>query len=64
MINAVHLRKSYPNCKIKSNFKTRSKEKIRKGQIGFIDKLIEIINYSHKEKPLAKEGRYRQTKLF
>ena len=41
-----------------------AKEKIRKGQIGFIDKLIEIINYFPKEKPLDKEERYRQTTLF
>ena len=41
-----------------------AKEKIRKGQVGFIDKLIEIINYFPKEKPLDKEERYRQTMLF
>ncbi len=41
-----------------------AKEKVRKGQIGFIDKLIEIINYFPKEKPLDKEERYRQTTLF
>jgi len=31
-----------------------AKEKIRKGQVGFIDKLIEIINYFPKEKPLER----------
>ena len=41
-----------------------AKKKIRKGQIGFIDKLIEIINYSQREKNLDKEKRYRQTTLF
>jgi len=41
-----------------------SKKKIRKGQIGFIDRLIRIINYSQKEKHLDKEKRYRQTTLF
>ena len=41
-----------------------AKKKIRKGQIGFIDKLIEIINYFQKEKHLDKKERYRQTTLF
>jgi predicted NUDIX family NTP pyrophosphohydrolase len=41
-----------------------AKEKILKGQIGFIDKLIEIINYFQKEKHIDKEKRYRQTTLF
>ena len=41
-----------------------AKKKIRKGQIGFIDRLMGIINYSQKEKHLDKEKRYRQTTLF
>lgn len=41
-----------------------AKEKIRKGQIGFIDKLIITTNYSPKEKHPDKEKRYRQTTLF
>jgi predicted NUDIX family NTP pyrophosphohydrolase len=41
-----------------------AKEKILKGQIGFIDKLIEIINYFQKEKHIDEEKRYRQTTLF
>jgi predicted NUDIX family NTP pyrophosphohydrolase len=41
-----------------------AKKKILKGQIGFIDKLVEIINYVQKEKHLDKEERYRQTTLF
>ncbi len=41
-----------------------AKKKIRKEQIGFIDRLVGIINYSQKEKHLDKEKRYRQTKLF
>lgn len=41
-----------------------AKKKIRKEQIGFIDRLIGIINCSQKEKHLDKEKRYRQTTLF
>ncbi len=41
-----------------------ARKKIRKGQLGFIDKLIGILNYSQKEEHLNKEKRYRQTTLF
>lgn len=41
-----------------------AKKKIRKEQIGFIDKLMGIINYSQKEKNPDKGKRYRQTTLF
>jgi predicted NUDIX family NTP pyrophosphohydrolase len=41
-----------------------AKKKIRKGQIGFLDKLMDTINYSQKEEHLDKEKRYRQTTLF
>jgi predicted NUDIX family NTP pyrophosphohydrolase len=41
-----------------------AKKKIRKGQIGFIDRLMDIINYSQKEEHSDKEKRYRQTTLF
>jgi predicted NUDIX family NTP pyrophosphohydrolase len=41
-----------------------AKKKIRKGQIGFIDRLIKTIDFSNEEKPLTKEKRYRQTTLF
>ncbi|AKB78948.1 MutT-like protein [Methanosarcina horonobensis HB-1 = JCM 15518] len=41
-----------------------AKKKIRKGQIGFIDRLIGILNYPQKEKDSGKEKRYRQTTLF
>lgn len=41
-----------------------AKKKIRKGQIGFIDKLMGILNYSQKEKHVDKEKKYRQTTLF
>lgn len=42
-----------------------ARKKIRKGQIGFIDRLIEAIGYSYKEKkPLIKEKKYKQTTLF
>lgn len=41
-----------------------AKKKIRKGQIGFIDKLMDVINYSQKEERLDKGKRYRQTTLF
>ncbi len=39
-------------------------KKIRKEQIGFLDRLIGIINYSLKEKNLDRGKRYRQTTLF
>lgn len=41
-----------------------AREKIRKGQIGFIYKLIDAINYLRKEKHPDREKRYRQTTLF
>ncbi len=41
-----------------------AKKKIRKEQIGFIDKLMDIVNYSQKEKRPDKEKRYGQTTLF
>lgn len=41
-----------------------AKKKIREGQIGFIDRLMDIINYSQKEEHSDKEKRYRQTTLF
>jgi len=41
-----------------------ARKKIRKGQIGFIDKLIHALNYPQKEKGSGKEKRYRQTTLF
>lgn len=41
-----------------------AKKKIRKEQIGFIDRLMGIINYSQKEEHLDKGKRYRQTTLF
>lgn len=41
-----------------------AKKKIIRGQIGFIDRLIEVLNYAQKEKHLDKEKRYRQTTLF
>ncbi|HWQ48359.1 MAG TPA: NUDIX domain-containing protein [Methanosarcina sp.] len=41
-----------------------AKKKIRKGQIDFIDRLMDIINYYRKEEHLDKEKRYRQTTLF
>lgn len=41
-----------------------AKKKILKGQIGFIDKLMDVINYSQKEEHSDKEKRYRQTTLF
>lgn len=42
----------------------QARNKIIKGQIGFLDKLVEILNYSPKEKQLDKEKRYGQTTLF
>lgn len=41
-----------------------AKKKIRKGQIGFIDRLMDDINYSQKEEHSEREKRYRQTTLF
>ena len=41
-----------------------AKKKIIKGQIGFIDKLIKIVNYPQQEKPSDPEKRNRQTTLF
>lgn len=41
-----------------------AKKKILKGQIGFIDRLIGILNYSQKENHSDKEKRYMQTTLF
>ena len=42
----------------------RAKKKILKGQVGFIDRLVEIINYGPKKKCLDKEDRYKQSTLF
>lgn len=41
-----------------------AKKKIRKEQIGFIDRLIRVINYFPKEEHPDREKRYRQTTLF
>ena len=41
-----------------------ARQKIRKGQIGFLDKLTCLLNYSQKEKHSDREKRYRQTTLF
>jgi predicted NUDIX family NTP pyrophosphohydrolase len=41
-----------------------AKKKIRKGQIGFLDRLMDATNYSQNEKHSDKEKRYRQTTLF
>jgi len=41
-----------------------AKKKIRKGQIGFLDRLMDVINYSRKEEHSDKGKRYRQTTLF
>lgn len=41
-----------------------AKKKIRKEQIGFIDRLMGVINYSQKEKYLDKKKKYRQNTLF
>jgi len=41
-----------------------AKKKILKGQIGFIDRLMDVINYSRKEERLDREKKYRQTTLF
>jgi predicted NUDIX family NTP pyrophosphohydrolase len=42
----------------------QAKKKILKGQIGFIDKLVEIINYVPKKEYLDKKDRYKQSTLF
>jgi predicted NUDIX family NTP pyrophosphohydrolase len=42
----------------------QAKEKILKGQIGFIDKLVEIINYVPKKEYLDKNAKYKQSTLF
>lgn len=42
----------------------QARKRIRKGQIGFIDRLMDIINYSQKEEHSDREKRYRQTTLF
>jgi predicted NUDIX family NTP pyrophosphohydrolase len=41
-----------------------ARKKIRKGQIGFIDRLMDILNYSQKREGSEKEKSYRQTTLF
>jgi predicted NUDIX family NTP pyrophosphohydrolase len=41
-----------------------AKEKLRKEQIGFIYRLLDIINNSQKEEHSDKVKRYRQTTLF
>jgi predicted NUDIX family NTP pyrophosphohydrolase len=41
-----------------------ARKKIRKEQTGFIDKLMDFVNYSQKDKHLDREKRYRQTTLF
>lgn len=42
----------------------QAKKKILKGQIGFIDKLVEIINYVLKKEYLDKKDKYKQSTLF
>lgn len=42
----------------------QANEKILKGQIGFINKLVEIINYVPKKDYLNKKDRYKQSTLF
>jgi predicted NUDIX family NTP pyrophosphohydrolase len=42
----------------------QAKKKILKGQIGFIDKLVEIINYVPKKEYLDKKDKYKQSTLF
>ncbi|MCD5401140.1 NUDIX domain-containing protein [candidate division NPL-UPA2 bacterium] len=42
----------------------RAKKKILKGQVGFIDRLVEIINYEPEKKCLDKKDRYKQSTLF
>ena len=41
-----------------------ARKKIRKGQIGFIDRLMNAIDYSPKEDHPDRKKRYRQTTLF
>ncbi|WP_235283698.1 MULTISPECIES: NUDIX domain-containing protein [unclassified Methanosarcina] len=41
-----------------------ARKKIRKGQICFLDRFMDVINYSQKEEDLDKEKRYRQTTLL
>lgn len=41
-----------------------ARKKIIKGQIGFLERLMDVLNYSPKEESLDKEKRYRQTTLF
>jgi predicted NUDIX family NTP pyrophosphohydrolase len=41
-----------------------ARKKIIKGQIGFLDRLMDILNHTPKEKHRDKEKRYWQTKLF
>ncbi|WP_410509732.1 NUDIX domain-containing protein [Methanosarcina hadiensis] len=41
-----------------------AKKKIRREQIGFLHRLMDIINYSQKEEHLERKKRYRQTTLF
>jgi len=42
----------------------QAKKKILKGQIGFIDKLVEILNYVPKKEHLDEKDRYKQSTLF
>lgn len=42
----------------------QAKKKILKGQIGFIDKLVEITNYVPKKEHLDKKDKYKQSALF
>ena len=41
-----------------------ARKKIRKGQAGFIDRLVDILHYSQKGERSGMEKRYRQTTLF
>jgi predicted NUDIX family NTP pyrophosphohydrolase len=41
-----------------------ARKKIRKGQIGFIDRLMNILNYFRKEEHPDREKRYRQNYIF
>lgn len=41
-----------------------ARRKIRKGQRGFIDRLIKTLDSQHKGKPFPEEKKYRQTTLF
>jgi predicted NUDIX family NTP pyrophosphohydrolase len=42
----------------------QARKRIRKGQIGFIDRLMDTINYSQKEEHSDRGKKYRQTTLF